>query len=78
LQLHQHRAEHWVVVRGEAHVTCETQNFILKANESTFIPLGKKHRLENKSSEPLEIIEIQSGNYLGEDDIQRFNDKYGR
>jgi mannose-1-phosphate guanylyltransferase/mannose-6-phosphate isomerase len=78
LQKHEHRSEHWVVVKGRANVTCEDREFILNENESTFIPLGKKHRLENKDKNLLEIIEIQTGNYLGEDDIFRFNDKYGR
>jgi mannose-1-phosphate guanylyltransferase/mannose-6-phosphate isomerase len=78
LQMHQHRCEHWVIVKGIAHVTCGSKVFILKENESTYIPLGKKHRLENKNKTPLEIIEIQTGNYLGEDDIVRFEDKYGR
>jgi mannose-6-phosphate isomerase-like protein (cupin superfamily) len=78
LQMHNSRAEHWVVVKGKASVQCEDKEFVLCENESTFIPLGKKHRLENKTNETLEIIEIQSGDYLGEDDITRFNDKYGR
>lgn len=78
LQKHRHRAEHWVVVRGTASITREDKYFELKENESTFIPLGHKHRLENKTSDVLEIIEIQSGKYLEEDDIQRFNDNYGR
>jgi mannose-6-phosphate isomerase-like protein (cupin superfamily) len=78
LQMHQHRCEHWVVVKGIAHVTCGSKELILKENESTYIPVGKKHRLENKNKTPLEIIEIQTGNYLGEDDIVRFQDKYGR
>jgi hypothetical protein len=78
LQKHQQRSEHWVVVKGRAYVTYEDREFILNENESTFIPLGKKHRLENKDQESLEIIEIQTGDYLGEDDIIRFNDKYGR
>ena len=78
LQKHQQRSEHWVVVKGRAHVTYEDREFILNENESTYISLGKKHRLENKDKESLEIIEIQTGNYLGEDDIIRFNDKYGR
>jgi mannose-1-phosphate guanylyltransferase/mannose-6-phosphate isomerase len=78
LQKHQHRSEHWVVVKGTARVTCQDREFILNENESTFIPLGKKHRLENKNNDFLEIIEIQTGNYLGEDDIFRFNDNYGR
>jgi mannose-6-phosphate isomerase-like protein (cupin superfamily) len=78
LQKHQQRSEHWVVVKGRAYVTYEDREFILNENESTYISLGKKHRLENKDNESLEIIEIQTGNYLGEDDIIRFNDKYGR
>ncbi|WP_233847539.1 sugar phosphate nucleotidyltransferase [Paraburkholderia sp. HD33-4] len=78
LQLHHHRAEHWVVVRGTALVTRGEEQFLLSENESTYIPLGTRHRLENPGKVPLEIIEIQSGTYLGEDDIVRFNDNYGR
>ncbi|NKJ49692.1 mannose-1-phosphate guanylyltransferase/mannose-6-phosphate isomerase [Burkholderia sp. SG-MS1] len=78
LQLHHHRAEHWVVVRGTALVTRGEEQFLLSENESTFIPLGTRHRLENPGKVPLEIIEIQSGVYLGEDDIVRFDDNYGR
>ena len=78
LQMHHHRAEHWVVVRGTALVTRGDEKFLLSENESTFIPLGVKHRLENPGKLPLELIEIQSGSYLGEDDIQRFDDHYGR
>jgi mannose-1-phosphate guanylyltransferase/mannose-6-phosphate isomerase len=78
LQLHHHRAEHWVVVRGTALVTRGDEQFLLSENESTFIPLGVKHRLENPGKVPLEIIEVQSGAYLGEDDIVRFDDTYGR
>ncbi|SDQ31493.1 mannose-1-phosphate guanylyltransferase / mannose-6-phosphate isomerase [Paraburkholderia fungorum] len=78
LQLHHHRAEHWVVVCGTALVTRGEEQFLLSENESTYIPLGIKHRLENPGKVPLEIIEIQSGSYLGEDDIVRFNDNYGR
>jgi mannose-1-phosphate guanylyltransferase/mannose-6-phosphate isomerase len=78
LQMHHHRAEHWVVVRGTALVTRGEEQFLLSENESTFIPLGTRHRLENPGKVPLEIIEIQSGTYLGEDDIVRFNDNYGR
>ncbi|MFM0737814.1 mannose-1-phosphate guanylyltransferase/mannose-6-phosphate isomerase [Paraburkholderia xenovorans] len=78
LQLHHHRAEHWVVVRGTALVTRGEETFLLSENESTYIPLGTRHRLENPGKVPLEIIEIQSGAYLGEDDIVRFNDNYGR
>jgi mannose-1-phosphate guanylyltransferase/mannose-6-phosphate isomerase len=78
LQMHHHRAEHWVVVRGTAKVTCGEKQFIVAENESTYIPLGIKHRLENPGSIDLELIEVQSGSYLGEDDIVRFDDKYGR
>lgn len=78
LQKHARRAEHWVVVSGTAKVTCDANIFTLDANESTFIPLGAKHRLENPGSEPLHVIEVQSGSYLGEDDIVRFEDTYGR
>jgi mannose-1-phosphate guanylyltransferase/mannose-6-phosphate isomerase len=78
LQLHHRRAEHWVVVSGTAQVTCGDKVFQLKENESTYIPLGAKHRLENTGSGPLNIIEVQSGAYLGEDDIVRFDDDYGR
>jgi mannose-1-phosphate guanylyltransferase/mannose-6-phosphate isomerase len=78
LQMHNHRAEHWIVVRGTAHVTCGTKEFILSEDQSTYVPLGKKHRLENKGKIPLEIIEVQTGSYLGEDDIIRFSDMYGR
>lgn len=78
LQYHHHRAEHWVVVEGVATVTRGDDVFDLKKNESTFIPLGVKHRLENRTSEPLKIIEVQSGDYLGEDDIVRLEDLYGR
>lgn len=78
LQMHHKRAEHWIVVSGEAQVTCGERIFPLKENESTFIPLGAKHRLENLGAEPLHLIEVQSGSYLGEDDIVRFEDTYGR
>jgi mannose-1-phosphate guanylyltransferase/mannose-6-phosphate isomerase len=78
LQYHHHRAEHWVVVKGTALVTCGERQFQLKQNESTYIPQGAVHRLENASSEPLEIIEVQTGSYLGEDDIVRLSDNYGR
>ncbi|XOJ85142.1 mannose-1-phosphate guanylyltransferase/mannose-6-phosphate isomerase [Methylophilaceae bacterium Uisw_099_01] len=78
LQVHAKRAEHWVVVKGTAEVTCGTKVITLKENESTFIPLGQKHRLSNPSTDPLEIIEVQSGSYLGEDDIVRIKDGYGR
>jgi mannose-1-phosphate guanylyltransferase/mannose-6-phosphate isomerase len=78
LQMHHHRAEHWVVVRGTAKVTRGEEVVLLGENESTYIPLGVKHRLENPGQIPLEIIEVQSGSYLGEDDIVRFEDNYGR
>jgi len=78
LQMHHHRAEHWVVVRGTARITRGEEVFVLSENESTYIPLGVKHRLENPGRIPLELIEVQSGAYLGEDDIVRFEDTYGR
>lgn len=78
LQLHHHRAEHWVVVKGTAKVTKGEKQYYITENESTFIPLGTIHSLENPGSIPLELIEIQSGSYLGEDDIVRFKDEYGR
>ena len=78
LQRHRHRAEHWVVVSGVAEVTCDDRVFELRENESTFIPLGSIHRLRNLGTEVVELIEVQSGSYLGEDDIERFEDVYGR
>lgn len=78
LQKHHHRAEHWIVVRGTAEITNGKQVLTLTENESTYIPLGEVHRLANPGSIPLEIIEVQSGSYLGEDDIVRFEDTYGR
>jgi mannose-1-phosphate guanylyltransferase/mannose-6-phosphate isomerase len=78
LQMHHHRAEHWIVVEGTALVTCDDRQFLLQANQSTFIPLGARHRLENPGKTPLRLIEVQSGSYLGEDDIVRFEDTYGR
>ena len=78
LQMHHHRAEHWIVVKGTAEVTNGEDTFLLGENESTFIPLGHVHRLANPGKVPLEIIEVQSGSYLGEDDIVRFEDTYGR
>jgi len=78
LQMHHHRAEHWIVVHGTAEVTCEDRVFMLAEDESTYIPLGRKHRLANPGRIPLELIEVQSGTYLGEDDIVRFEDVYGR
>jgi mannose-1-phosphate guanylyltransferase/mannose-6-phosphate isomerase len=78
LQTHEHRAEHWVVVTGTARVTRGTEVMELHEDESTYIPMGMKHRLENPAEAPLEIIEVQTGGYLGEDDIVRFDDIYGR
>ena len=78
LQMHHHRAEHWIVVKGTAEVTVGERVVLVSENESTFIPLGQKHRLANPGKVPLEIIEVQSGSYLGEDDIVRFEDTYGR
>ena len=76
VQMHHHRAEHWVVVSGVAQVTKRVSTFLLSENESIYIPIGVKHVLENPGASPLEIIEIQSGSYLGEDDIVRFEDRY--
>jgi mannose-1-phosphate guanylyltransferase/mannose-6-phosphate isomerase len=78
LQMHHHRAEHWIVVSGTAEVTCGDKVVLLSENQSTYIPLGETHRLANPGKVPLEIIEVQSGSYLGEDDIVRFEDTYGR
>ena len=78
LQLHHHRAEHWIVVRGTARVTRGEEIFLISENQSTYIPLGVRHRLENPGKLPLEMIEVQSGSYLDEDDIVRFSDHYGR
>ncbi len=78
LQMHHHRAEHWIVVKGTAEVTCGEKVMVLSEDQSTYIPLGTKHRLANPGVIPLEIIEVQTGSYLGEDDIVRFEDIYGR
>jgi mannose-1-phosphate guanylyltransferase/mannose-6-phosphate isomerase len=78
LQMHHHRAEHWIVVSGTAEVTCGERKIMLTENQSTYIPLGEVHRLANPGKMDLEIIEVQSGSYLGEDDIVRFEDTYGR
>jgi len=78
LQKHHHRAEHWIVVKGTAEVTCGTKTFLLTENQSTFIPIGETHRLKNPGRTLLEMIEVQSGSYLGEDDIVRLEDNYGR
>ena len=78
LQMHHHRSEHWIVVSGTAKVTCDERTFLVAANESTYIPIGTRHRLENPGVMDLVMIEVQCGDYLGEDDIVRFEDKYGR
>lgn len=78
LQMHHHRAEHWIIVKGTARITRGEDVFLLSENQSTYIPLGVTHRLENPGRFPLEMIEVQSGSYLGEDDIVRFDDTYGR
>jgi mannose-1-phosphate guanylyltransferase/mannose-6-phosphate isomerase len=78
LQMHYHRAEHWIVIKGTAKITLDDREIILSEDQSTYIPLGTKHRLENIGKIPLEIIEVQTGSYLGEDDIVRFSDDYGR
>jgi mannose-6-phosphate isomerase len=78
LQKHHHRSEHWIVVSGTALVTCGTSQQTVNVNESTFIPIGQLHRLENPGKIPLVIIEVQSGEYLGEDDIVRLTDDYNR
>jgi mannose-1-phosphate guanylyltransferase / mannose-6-phosphate isomerase len=78
LQLHHHRAEHWIVVAGTARITRGDEVFLLEENQSTYIPIGVRHRIENPGKIPLHIIEVQSGSYLGEDDIVRFEDRYGR
>jgi mannose-1-phosphate guanylyltransferase/mannose-6-phosphate isomerase len=78
LQLHKKRSEHWVVVVGIARVTKESETYLVHANESTYIPIGVKHRLENLGEIPLQVIEVQNGEYLEEDDIERFDDDYGR
>ena len=78
LQKHYHRAEHWIVVKGTARITIGEKEVVLREDQSTYIPVGTKHRLENPGKIPLELIEVQTGSYLGEDDIERFDDKYGR
>ena len=78
LQMHHHRAEHWIVVQGTARVTCNENTFLMSENESTYIPIGATHRIENPGKVALHIVEVQSGSYLGEDDIVRFEDNYGR
>lgn len=78
LQMHHHRAEHWIVVSGTAKVTVGNEERLVAENESIFIPLGTVHALENPGKIPLDLIEVQTGAYLGEDDIVRFEDRYGR
>lgn len=78
LQMHHHRAEHWIVVAGTAQITIDDKSFLVSENESMYIPVGKRHALENPGKIPLELIEVQSGSYLGEDDIVRYEDRYGR
>ena len=76
--MHKHRAEHWIIVDGIAKVEINGESSLLRKNESTYIPMGSKHRLSNPDESTLILIEVQSGNYLGEDDIIRFEDNYGR
>ena len=78
LQMHHHRSEHWIVVKGTAKVEIDTEITVLSENQSTYIPLGVKHRLSNPGKIPLSLIEVQSGSYVGEDDIVRFDDIYNR
>lgn len=78
VQMHHHRAEHWIVVSGTARVTNGEKTYLVTENQSTYIPIGQIHALENPGMIPLELIEVQSGSYLGEDDIVRFEDIYGR
>ena len=78
LQMHNHRSEHWVVVNGTANIEINSEKITLYENQSAYIPLGSKHRLSNPGKIPLNLIEVQSGSYLGEDDIVRFEDSYGR
>ena len=78
LQMHKHRAEHWIVVKGLAEIEIDCKKQILQVNQSVYIPLRAKHRLSNPGKEPLIMVEVQSGDYLGEDDIIRFEDIYGR
>ena len=78
VQMHHHRAEHWIVVSGTANITIGDETKLVSENESVYIPLGEVHALENPGKIPLELIEVQTGSYLGEDDIVRFTDRYGR
>jgi len=78
VQMHHHRAEHWIVVSGTASVTIDDKTMLVAENQSVYIPIGSVHALENPGQIPLQLIEVQSGSYLGEDDIVRFEDRYGR
>ena len=78
LQMHHHRSEHWVVLSGTAKVTCDEESRMVYANQSTYIPIGTRHRLENPGRVDLVLIEVQCGDYVGEDDIVRYDDQYGR
>ena len=78
LQMHRHRAEHWIIVKGTAEVTCGDKQFTLHESQSTYIPVGERHRLKNIGIDHLIVVEVQTGSYLGEDDIIRFEDNYGR
>jgi mannose-1-phosphate guanylyltransferase/mannose-6-phosphate isomerase len=78
LQMHHHRAEHWIVVQGTARITCNDKTFLLSENESTYVPIGATHRIENPGKLALHIVEVRSGSYMGEDDIVRLQDSYGR
>ncbi|MNT20779.1 Alginate biosynthesis protein AlgA [compost metagenome] len=78
MQMHRHRSEHWVVLSGVAEITNGERRILLRENESTYIPIATRHRLENNQATPLQIIEVQCGDYVGEDDIIRFEDTYGR
>jgi len=78
LQRHHHRAEHWIIVSGMAEITCDDKTFLCAENNSTFIPQGSVHRIVNPGKLPMEMIEVQTGSYLGEDDIVRLEDNYGR
>ena len=78
LQMHHHRSEHWIIVSGTAQVEIDDKEITLHENQSSYIPIGAKHRLSNPGKIPLKLIEVQSGSYLGEDDIYRFEDNYGR
>jgi mannose-1-phosphate guanylyltransferase len=78
MQMHHHRAEHWIILAGTAKVTIGDKTFLLTENQSTFIPIGSLHKLENPGKIPLELLEVRSGSYLGKDDVVRIQDQYGR